>query len=63
MADDLFIAFHKFDKLFPTSEYKLLPVANPFATNDEKKFQEHFRLSKCILKYLLHEVSIKLPCL
>ena len=33
MADDLFIAFgNNFDNFFPTSECKLLPVANPFET-------------------------------
>lgn len=60
MADDLLIAFDNFDNFFPTSERKLLPVANPFDAYDEKKFRERFRLSKTVVKCLLDEVSEKL---
>jgi len=39
---DLFIAFDNFDNFFPTSERKLLPVANPFETCDEMTFRERY---------------------
>ena len=61
MADDLFIAFDNFDNFFsPTSEHKLLPVANPFETYDEMTFRERYRLSKSVTKCLMAEVNVKL---
>ena len=42
MVVDLFIAFDNFVTFFPTSECKLLPVANPFDTYDEMTFQERY---------------------
>jgi len=60
MRVDLFIAFDNFVTFFPTSERKLLPVANPFKTYDEITFRERYRLSKSIMKCLKDEVNVKL---
>ena len=57
---DLYIAFDQFVTSFPTSECKLLPVANPFETYDEMMFWERFRLSKSVMKCLMDEVNVKL---
>jgi len=38
MADDLFIAFDNFNNFFPTSERKLLPVANTFENHDKMRW-------------------------
>jgi len=46
MADDLMNLFNEFDEIFHTTERVFLPLANPFDDLDEKKFTEHFRLSK-----------------
>jgi len=42
MADNLFITFDNLITFFPTSERKLLLVANPFKTYDEMMLQELF---------------------
>jgi len=60
MADDLFIAFDNFVTFIPTSERKLLLVANPFDTYDEMTFQERYRLSKRVVQCLMDEVNVKL---
>ena len=60
MAVDLFITFDNFETFFPTSERKLLPVANPFDTYDEMTFRERYRLSKSVMKCLMDEVNVKL---
>ena len=53
VIDDLFVAFDNFVTFFPTSERKLLPVANPFDTYDEMTFRERYRLSKSVMKCLM----------
>jgi len=60
MAVDLFIAFDNFVTFFPTSERKLLPVANPFNTYDEMTFRECYRLSKSVVQCLMDELNVKL---
>ena len=60
MAVDVFIALDNFVTFFPTSEGKLLPVANPFDIYDEMMFWERYRLSKSIMKCLKDEVNVKL---
>jgi len=54
------IAFNNFDNFFPTSERKLLAVANLFETYDEMTFRECYRLSKSVMKCLMDEVNVKL---
>ena len=56
----MFIAFENFVTFFPTSERKLLPVANPFNTYDEMTFRECYQLSKSVMKCLTDEVNVKL---
>jgi len=56
----LFITFDNFDNFFPTSERKLLLIANPFKTYNEMTFREHYRLSKTVMKCLMDEVNVKL---
>jgi len=60
MGVDLFIAFDNFVTFFPTSERKLLPVANPLDTYDEMTFQERYRLSKSVMQCLMDELNVKL---
>jgi len=63
MAADLFIAFDNFVTFFPTSERKLLPVANPFETYDEMTYRERYRLSKSVVQCLMDELNVKLHLL
>ena len=60
MGVDLFIAFDNFVTFFPTSERKLLPVANPLDTHDEMTLRERYRLSKSVVQCLMDEVNVKL---
>jgi len=60
MADDLFTVIDNFEKFFPTSERKLLPVANMFHTYDEMTFRERYRLSNSVMKCLMDELNVKL---
>jgi len=60
MAVNLFIPFDNFVTCFPTSERKLLQVANPFDTYDEMTFRERYRLSKSVVQCLMHELNVKL---
>jgi len=48
--------FDQFDEIFPTTERVFLPLANPFDGLDEKKFTEHFRLSKTVVQCLVDDV-------
>ena len=60
---NLFIAFDNFVTFFPTSECKLLLVANPFETYDEMTFRERYRLSKSVVQCLMDELNVKLHLL
>jgi len=62
-AANLFITFDNFVNFYPTSERKLLPVANLFDTYDEMTFRERYRLSKSVVQCLMDEVNEKLTCL
>jgi len=57
---NLFIAFDNFVTFFPTSECKLLLVANPFETYDEMTFRECYRLTESIVQCLMYDVNVKL---
>jgi len=55
---NLFIAFDNFVTFFPTSERKLLPVANPFDTYDEMRFRERYWMSKSVVQCLMDDVNV-----
>ena len=48
--------FDQFDEIFHTTEQMFLPLANLFDDLYEKKFKEHFRLSKIVVQRLVDEI-------